>query len=144
MSKVLIDLTTFVGRSFGATYYYASVSYYLDGDYHREKIKRPITQSEIKADEDRFYGYKTGDLTECFSSWRQAIKYAKEYIESLNLCDDVYVEGVPNNGALTLEQALSVELDTRKKCSKCGKVFAAREGFYNYPSGAVCVNCNKK
>lgn len=65
------------------------------------------------------------------------------FIESNNLDGVAYVDGLPNNGVMALEQALSPELDTRKKCSKCGKVFAPREGLYNFPSGALCVKCHK-
>ena len=144
MNKIIIQLTTFRGQCVEAIHYYASVAYYdNNNDYRNEKMKRPITQKEIEDDKDGFYSYEVGDLTECFVSWRQAIEASKEYIEINNLDGIVYVDGVPNNGMLALEQALATELDTRKKCSKCGKVFAPREGLYNFPSGALCVKCHK-
>lgn len=144
MNKIIIQLTTFCGQCVEAIHYYASVAYYdSNNDYCNEKIKRPITQKEIESDKDRFYAYEVGDLIECFLSWKQAVEAAKEYIESNNLDGIVYVDGVPNNGRMVLEQALSPKLDTRKKCSKCGKVFAPGEGLYNFPSGALCVKCRK-
>lgn len=144
MKKIIIQLTTFRGQCVEAIHYYVSVAYYdSDNNYCSDKIKRPITQSEIDADKDRFYSYEAGGLTECFVSWKQALEASKEYIVANSLDGVVYVDGVPNNGMLALEQALSPELDTRKKCSKCGKVFAPREGLYNFPSGAVCVKCHK-
>lgn len=144
MKKIIIQLTTFRGQCVEAIHYYVAVAYYdNNNDYCSEKLKRPITQKEIESDKDRFYAYEVGDLTECFASWKQAVEVAKEYIESNNLDGVAYVDGVPNNGVMALEQALSPELDTRKKCSKCGKVFAPREGLYNFPSGALCVKCHK-
>lgn len=128
-----------------AIHYYASIAYYdSNNNYYSDKVKRPITQSEIDADKDRFYSYEVGDLTECFVSWKQALETAKEYIINNKLDGVVYVDGVPNKGLLALEQALSPELDTRKRCSKCGKVFGHREGIYNFPSGALCVPCYGK
>ena len=142
--KIIVKLTTFCGRCIEAIHYYVSVEYYDNSeDFHRDKLKRPITQKEIDSNGDRFYSYEAGDLTECFNSWKAALEAAKEYIVSNHLEGDVYVDGVPNKETLTLEQALSPVLDTRKRCSKCGKVFGDREGFYNFPEGALCVQCHE-
>lgn len=144
-NRIVIQLTTFCGQCVEAVHYYVSVAYEdFSNKYCRDKVKRPITQYEIDADKDRFYAYEDGDLTECFPSWIQALEAAKEYIVNNKLDGKVYVEGVPNKRTLTLEQALSPELDTRKKCSKCDKVFGANEGLYNFPSGALCVKCYGK
>lgn len=143
--KIIVELTTFCGRCIEAIHYYVSVEYYDScDDFHKDKLKRPITQKEIDSNGDRFYSYEAGEPTECFNSWREALESAQEYISFNGLEGDIYVYGVPNSGALTLEQALAPELDTRKKCSKCGKVFRDREGFYNFPEGALCVQCHKK
>lgn len=143
--KIVVELTTFCGRCIEAIHYYVSVEYYDScDDFRRDKLKRPITQKEIDSNGDRFYSYEAGEPTECFNSWREALESAQEYIASNDLEGDIYVYGVPNKGALTLEQALDPELDTRKRCSKCGKVFGDREGFYNFPEGALCVQCHKK
>ena len=84
MKKIIIQLTTFRGQCVEAIHYYVSVAYYdSDNNYCSDKIKRPITQSEIDADKDRFYSYEAGDLTECFVSWEQALEASKEYILSL-------------------------------------------------------------
>ncbi len=142
--KIIVKLTTFCGRCIEAIHYYVSVEYYDScEDFHRDKLKRPITQKEIDSNGDRFYFYEAGELTECFNSWKAALETAKEYIVSNHLEGDVYVHGVPNRETLTLEQALSPELDTRKRCLKCGKVFGNGEGFYNFPEGALCVQCHK-
>ena len=144
MKKITIELTTFSGRCIEAIHYYVVVEYYDScNDFRRDKLKRPITQKEIDSNSDRFYSYEAGELTECFNSWKEALEGAKEYIAANELAGDILVSGVPNKWTLTLEQALSPELDTRKKCSKCGKVFGSREGFYNFPSGALCVQCHK-
>lgn len=143
--KIIIQLTTFCGQCVEAIHYYVSIAYYdSNNNYCSDKIKRPITQSEIDTDKDRFYSYENGDLTECFISWRQALEAAKEYIANNSLDGVVFVDGVPNNGLLSLEQALCPDLDTRKKCAKCGKVFGDREGVYNFLSGALCVPCYEK
>ena len=145
MKRIIINLTTFRGMCIEAIHYYVTVSYYDScNDFRSDKIKRPITQKEIKSNGDRFYSYEAGEPTECFNSWKEALEAAKEYIIANHLEGDVYVDGVPNKGTLTLEQALSPELDTRKRCSKCGKVFGNGEGIYNFPSGALCVKCHKK
>lgn len=144
MKKVIIQLTTFCGQCVEAIHYYASVAYYdKEGNYCSEKIKRPITQTEIEANKDRFYAYSEGDLTECFTSWKQALEVAKKYIEVNSINGDVYVDGVPNQGLLLIEQALCPTLDTRKRCSKCGKIFGSNEGLYNFPSGVLCVKCHE-
>lgn len=143
--KIIIELTTFRGMCVEAVHYYVSVEYYDNCNvYHNDKVKRPITQKEIDSNGDRFYSYEKGELVECFNSWKEALCAAKEYITTNDLNGDVFVTGVPNKGTLTLEQALSPNLDIRKRCSKCGKVFGDGEGFYNFPSGAVCVQCHKK
>ena len=143
--KIIVELTTFCGRCIEAIHYYVSVEYYDScDDFRRDKLKRPITQKEIDSNGDRFYSYEAGEPTECFNSWREALESAQEYIASNDLEGDIYVYGVPNKGALTLEQALAPEFDIRKRCSKCGKVFGDREGFYNFPEGALCVQCHKK
>lgn len=145
MKKIIIQLTTWCGQCVEAIHYYGSVAYYdSNGNYCSEKLKRPITQSEIDADKDRFYAYDEGDLTECFVSWKQALEAAQEYIISNNLEGSAYVDGVPNKGLLALEQALTPDLDTRKRCTKCNKVFGEREGIYNLPSGSLCVPCYEK
>lgn len=145
MKKIVIELTTFKGKCVEAIHYYASVEYYDScDDFRNDKITRPITQKEIDSDEDRFYSYEAGEPTECFNSWKEALEAAKEYITANDLEGDVYVNGVPNKGSLTLEQALSPKLDTRLKCKKCGKVIKPGEGLYNFPSGAICVQCHKQ
>ena len=142
--KIIVELTTFCGRCIEAIHYYVSVEYYDScDDFRRDKLKRPITQKEIDSNGDRFYSYEAGEPTECFNSWREALESAQEYISFNGLEGDIYVYGVPNKGTLTLEQALDPELDTRKRCSKCGKVFGDREGLYNFPEGALCVQCHK-
>lgn len=140
--KITISITTFRSRCVEAIHYYVSVEYYDDcNNFHNDKVKRPITQKEIDSNGDRFYSYEAGEPTECFNSWKEAIEAAKEYIESNNLKGDIYVDGIPNVETLTLKQSLSLKLDTRKKCSRCGKVFKSGEGIYNLPSGALCVQC---
>lgn len=142
--KIIISLTTFRGQCVEAVHYYVSVEYYDScNDFRNDKIRRPITQQEIDSNGDRFYSYEAGEPTECFNSWQEAIEAATGYITTNDLKGDVFVDGVPNRRTLTLEQALSPKLDTRKKCSKCGKVFGAGEGLYNFPSGALCVQCYK-
>lgn len=141
--RVLVELTFYQGGK----HCYVSVSYYdNDKNYCSEKIKRPIYKEEIDSDKDRFYAYEEGELIEPFLSWKEALQKAKEYIESNSTINQkkVYVEGVPNNGRMLLSNAIDPNLDTRKKCSICGKVFAPREGFYNFPSGAVCCSCKHK
>lgn len=114
--NIIISLTTFRGQCVEAVHYYVSVEYYDScNDFRNDKIRRPITQQEIDSNGDRFYSYEAGEPTECFNSWQEAIEAATGYITTNDLKGDVFVDGVPNRGTLTLEQALSPELDTRKK-----------------------------
>ena len=143
--KIVISLMTFRGQCVEAIHYYVSVEYYDScNNFCADKITRPITQQEIDSNGDRFYSYEAGEQTECFNSWKEAVEAAVKYITTNGLKGDVFVDGVPNMGTLTLEQALFPKLDTRKKCSRCGKVFKAGEGLYNFPSGALCVKCYER
>lgn len=104
-------------------------------------LSRVITKDEIESNKDRFYRYNAGELCHFFRSWKDVIIAGKIKLDELNI-KNVKVEGIPNNSRVSLEYALSKEVDTRFKCSICGKVINGN--FYNLPSGAQCIKCHEK
>lgn len=106
--EVILDITTFRGYG-NAIHYYGNLKSYslkfttdkngigrmntsgysLNGVYRKYvnffngELVRPITETEIKKDIDRWYGYKVGDLTNAFESEEEIIKIAKELFNIL-------------------------------------------------------------
>ncbi|MGL5689752.1 MAG: hypothetical protein ACRDD8_02935 [Bacteroidales bacterium] len=138
-----IEITTFRG-TFGATHWYGKLTWWKDGEFYHDEIKRPITQNEIDSRPDRFYGYKNGDETNAFNRWLDVVKMGKRMIDAINVDLDVRVIGVPNCDKLSYIEAVDPNLDTRCKCSNCGHVFESGEGRYNYPGGRLCISCNEE
>lgn len=138
--KAIINIASFRGISTDAKHFYGALQ--IIG-VENVTLYRPITQEEIDKDPDRWYNYETGELTNCFNSWKDVITVggnkAKE--KGINL-ENVFVEGIPNTRRIPYYEALK-PLDTRLKCKKCGKVFKPGEGCYNTLRGVFCVNCYK-
>lgn len=142
--KIYIDITSYRGIAINAKHYYGTIKVRELPEHTTKvysKLVRPITQAEIDSDpEDRFYYYHEGDETECFNTWQDVVKAGNDRIIELGLSlKDAIVEGIPNNESMPLEKALSGEVDTTLRCTKCGKPIHG--ACYNYPSGVMCLKC---
>ena len=137
--KAIIQITTFIGTCADARHYYGKMQILPEGC--TIELQRQITQAEIEDDKDRFYSYKTKDITSSFLSWKDVINEGKAKAEKLGI-SEIKVVGIPNNAEVSIEYALSDKIDTRLKCCRCGKVI--KGGCYNYPSGVVCIECGNK
>lgn len=140
--KAELRISTYMGSSFSAKHYYGTLIIRHEIFKRNEiELTRPITQLEINSDPDRFLGYKVGDDTICFGTWRNVINACNNKAIELGLnLQEIIVEGIPNNDEMSLQKAISEDIDTRLKCSICGKVIDG--GCYNLPSGVQCVECH--
>lgn len=141
MAKTIIQISSYIGRSFGAEHYYGRLIT-MDGEMY--ELSRPITQKELDDKPDRFMWFKVGEPTECFDSYKDVILAGGEKAKELGIdLKDVVVDGIPNIKTIPYFEALK-PLDTRLRCKSCGRTFKENEGLYNTPNGVFCVNCYKK
>jgi len=134
----IVDITSFRGMSVEAIHFYGRLI--IRGSENIE-LFRAINKNDLDNYPDRFYGYEVGDLTRCFDTWRDVVDAAGEKAKEKDIdLKDIVIEGIPNIGTISYQQALE-PLDTRPKCKKCKKVIEPGEGCYNTPRGLFCVKC---
>jgi len=98
--RATLEISTFVGISFGAIHYYGDIviqgvnmeydekpgtsTFIYDNNLplalytYKLKLKRPVTKEEIETDPDRWLWYREGSLTNCFETIEEIIELAKQ------------------------------------------------------------------